>query len=88
MRSTRPSEWAREERDRSITQEALWYELDLVRRRVDAQFRMLGRRGERVARYPEHWRDQSVFDPATILVFVMTAISLACVVVVLLADRG
>jgi len=84
METRRPSEWTREARDTPVTRETLWYELDKMQHRVNTQFVLLGRRGERVAKYPDHRSEPGVFDATLIFCMAMAAISLACSVAVIL----
>jgi len=59
-----------------------------MQRRVNTQFVLLGRRGERVSKYPDHRREPAVFDGTTTFCMVMAAISVACLVAALVLGSG
>jgi hypothetical protein len=83
MKETKPSEWSSEERDRPVTGEVLWYELDTLRRTFDTKLKLLGRKGERAARFPEPgWeRDpfRAMYIETIVLIVLMWAISAALI---------
>jgi hypothetical protein len=45
MDTKSPTEWTREERDRPVTREILWYELEALACRIDTKLTLLGRKG-------------------------------------------
>jgi hypothetical protein len=86
--SRKPSEWSRDDRDRTVTREALWYELDMLQRRVNTQLSLLGRRGEQVSKYPDVPRRHPVVNPMAVLFVVLSVVSWAIVITALLIDRS
>lgn len=74
MQSGKPSEWSRDERDRPVTSEELWYELDALRRNVDTKLLLLGRKGARAARFPEQGWQRDPFRSMNIALDVLIAV--------------
>lgn len=81
MHGRTPGEWSREERDRPVTREALWYELDALRRTIETKFALLGRKGERAAHFPERGRERDLFRSTTIALNVLIVVSWTAFVV-------
>jgi hypothetical protein len=84
MRESQPTEWSREERDRPVTREVLWYELRELRRSFDAKLKLLGRKGERAARFPEPgWQRDSRAMYIEIIVFAVLMWTVAAALIVI-----
>ena len=74
MQSRKPSEWSRDERDRMVSSEELWYQLVALRRSIDTKLLLLGRKGERAARFPEPGWERDPFRSVHIALNVLIAV--------------
>jgi hypothetical protein len=87
MDKRKPSEWSREERDRPVTQEGLWYELDGLRSRTDTKLTLLGRKGMRAARFPEPGWDDDRARNANRFFVVVIALTWALIIVTIVITK-
>ena len=93
MEERKPTEWSHEERARTVSREELWYELESLRRTIDAGFKtvdhkfaLLGRKGKRAAQFPERGWDADLFRSTRIALNILLVVAwTAFVVVVVLA---
>ena len=87
MDKRKPSEWSREERDRPVTKEALWYELDTLQSQTDTKLRLLGRKGVRARDSPSWVGTTTEFRNANRFLFVVFALTWALLIVTIVVTK-